>query len=510
MSELPPGSAIDDQAVRDAQALAEERRRDMLPHLYGYPWYEWAYEFFESRNKTNLLCAANQISKSSTQIRKCIHWATEKSLWPELWPGKTPNQFWYLYPSQKVLAAEFETKWSEFLPKGAMRNDPRYGWKELKTKEGISGVRFNSGVIVYFKLYSQKVSDLQAGSVYAMFCDEEMPLHLYDELMFRMTATNGYFHMVFTATLGQDFWRRALEAGAKEKEELQGAWKRQVSLYDSQKYIDGSPSQWTDERISQVKAKCKTHQEIERRVYGKFILATGRRYPNFDATRHTKKAHPIPEDWHVYVGEDTGSGGEGGHPAALCYVAVRPDYKQGRVFAGWRGDGIVTDSAAIVRKHIEIKEKKKLKPIAQFYDYASKEFFIVASGMGETFLPAEKGKELGDKIINTLFGNDMMLIYENEETVKLAQELSTLKADDNYRHAKNNFSDAFRYAVTRIPWDFAGCAESVEFTVKKTEEKLSPFQEQVKQRREMMNEPEESPWSSPDEEIEEWNELAGC
>ena len=414
-----------------------------------------------------------------------------------------------MYPSSKVLEAEFETKWKSFLPKGAMKDDAKYGWKEMRKKGELEGIRFNSGVIVYFKNYAQKVIDLQTASVYAMFCDEEMPLHLYDELIFRLVATDGYFHMVFTATIGQDFWRRALEPKAKEKEELIGAWKRQVSLYDSMKYVDGTPSQWTEARISQVKSSCKTHTEVLRRVFGKFIMLLGRKYPNFDATKHMKKPHPVPEGWHVYVGQDSGSGGEDGHPAALCYVAVRPDYKMGRVFAGWRGDGITTDSSYVVKKHIEIKEQKKLKPIVQYYDWASKEFFIVASGMGETFIPAEKGHEIGEKIINTLFANDMMAIYETEELSKLGSELSTLKKDENPKKAKNNFADAFRYAVTKIPWDFSDCTGLMEPFEKVEEDKLSPYQQQIKERREMMNEGEEEKWEDPDDEMEFWNELAG-
>ena len=495
--------------LRLARQIQIQTQKAELPHLHSFKWYPWAWEFFVSTNKFNLLCAANQVSKSSTQIRKCIHWATEVDLWSSLW-STVPNQFWYMYPSSKVLEAEFETKWKQFLPRGSMKNSPKYGWKEIRKKGELEGIRFNSGVILYFKTYAQKVTDLQAGSVYALFCDEEMPLALYDELIFRLVATAGYFHMVFTATIGQDFWRRCLEPKEKEVEELIGALKLQVSLYDSMKYTDGSPSQWTEERISQVKASCKTHLEILKRVFGKFIILSGRKYPNFDASKHTKKPHPIPETWHVYVGQDSGSGGEDGHPAALCYVAVRPDYKQGRVFAGWRGDGITTDSSYVVRKHIEIKAEKKLQPIAQYYDWSSKEFFIVAQGMGETFLMAEKSHDIGEKTINTLFANDMIVIYETEELGKLITELSTLKKETSYRRAKNNFSDAFRYAVTKIPWDFTDIVKNEPD--KKADSLESPpnsTQRQIEERRAKFEDSDEEKWPSIEEEMDEWNEAYG-
>lgn len=509
-------SELDDKIFLATQ-IAEEQRQIELPHLYSFKFYDWAREFYESNNKINLLCAANQISKSSTQIRKCIHWATETSLWPLLWPqahsrGQKPNQFWYLYPSLPVLEAEFATKWLEFLPRGDMKDDRRYGWREIRKRGELKGIKFlGTGVIVFFKYYSQKAADLQSGSVYAMFADEEMPVELYDELIIRMIATNGYFHMVFTATLGQEFWRKAMEPKETEDEVLPGALKRQVSLYDSMKYEDGSPSQWTEERISQVKNNCKSHAEVLKRVFGKFVLAGGRKYEKFDASRHMKKSHPIPRDWTIYAGADPGSGGQKGHAAALCYVAVRPDFRQGRVIAGWRGDGEVTDSAAVVRKHKEIKLEKNILPMLQFYDWASADFKIVAQGMDETFLPAEKSHEAGESIINTLFGNDMMAIYETPELAKLATELSTLKADENKRRAKDNFADAFRYAVTKIPWDFsqAGLMAPAR-EVDTSDEKLSPYQQQIKERRAMMEESDgEEKWPTADEEIEEWNEIAG-
>ena len=47
-----------------------------VPHLHGWKLYKWAQEYWDSKDKVQLICAANQISKSSTQIRKHIHWAT--------------------------------------------------------------------------------------------------------------------------------------------------------------------------------------------------------------------------------------------------------------------------------------------------------------------------------------------------------------------------------------------------------------------------------------------------
>lgn len=443
-----------------------------LPHLFAFGWYDWAREFFESKNRFNLLCAANQASKSSTQIRKALHWATETELWAELWPdtikaGQIPNQFWYLYPSQKVVDAEWKTKWSQFLPRGRFKDDPKYGWKVLKDGSHVIGIEFKSGVTLFFKTYSQKIIDLQSGSVFALFCDEELPMQNYDELIFRITATRGYFHMVFTATLGQEFWRIALEPLEHEVENLVGAWKRQVSLYECMFYEDGTPSGRKREDIEALTNLCSTHDEIARRIWGKFITPLeGRKYPTFDARRHYCKPHPIPSDWEIYVGVDVGSGNEPGsdregHPSAIMFLAVDPKYTQGRFFTGWRGDNIGSTIADdVMQKYREICRDRKLVPLRKFYDQACRDFKTISERLGATdeiaanFEPAEKSHDIGDELLNLLFKHDMLKLFDDDlELQKFGREIATIKKSTPKSKRKDDMVDAGRYAVTSIIWD---------------------------------------------------------
>src|SRR3989304_9869548 len=126
-----------------------------LPHIYGWKFYDWARQYFESRNRIITLSSGNQVSKSSSQIRKNLHWATCQSLWPELWTT-TPRQFWYLYPTRDVAHIEFRKKWEpEFMPRGEYKDDPIYGWKPEYYHNRIFAIHFNSGVSIYFKTYAQ-------------------------------------------------------------------------------------------------------------------------------------------------------------------------------------------------------------------------------------------------------------------------------------------------------------------------------------------------------------------
>lgn len=481
-----------------------------LPHLYGYPWYEWAYDFFTSREKMNFLCAANQISKSSTQIRKCVDWATDKKKWPELWPGLQPNQFWYLYPSGNQASIEFDKKWRQFLPKEEYKNHPEYGWREEWKNKEIFAVHFNTGISVYFKTYKQGLDALQTGTVFAVFLDEECPEELWDELVLRVAAVDGYIHMVFTATIGQEIWRKTIEPKDSGEEKFPGAWKRQVSMYDCIRYLDGSPSQWTEERINKVMKTCKSTQEVQRRVFGKFVKDSGLKYPMFDVKKHMVPVSKIPDNWLWYVGCDIGSGGDDGHPSAVCIIAVAPNYQMGRVVSTWRGDGIRTTASDVYNRAEEMIRDLEISPVGKYYDWGSAEFGEISARNGGGWIPAEKKHEVGEQIINVLFRNNMLGIQEVGENGKLAGELASLTVEGVKRKKKDDLSDAFRYSVTKIPWDWSiitGAAP--ESPVIKPEEKLSPYQIEVMERRKAF-ESGKSEQERIDEEFAFWNGEYGA
>lgn len=499
---------------RELIAIKERqlKLRAGLPFLHGWKWYPWARAFFESTNKLNFLCAANQISKSSTQIRKCIDWATDQTKWPRLWPARRPIQFWYLYPTSNQANIEFITKWQEFLPREEFKDDPYYGWQMEKKQGNVYAIHFNSGVHIFFKTYAQDVGALQTGTCDAIFCDEELDTALYDELIFRISASDGYFHMVFTATLGQEFWRLVMEPKEREEEKLPEAFKQTISMYDCQFYEDGTASHWTNEKIQQVKNRCKTANEILKRVYGHFILDDGgRKYEAFDLKRHMKAVHPLPENWITYSGVDIGGGGRS-HPGAIVFVKVAPDFRQGRVFLGWRGDNVGDTTAGdIYTKYRELRADNKLNPVLQCYDHGAKDFKTITDRVGESFVPADKDHERGEQVLGVLFKNDMLFIYETEELGKLATELAQLRTDCPKNKAKDDFTDALRYAVTRIPWDWSAITGEKPTDVEKPEEKLSPLQAEVRERRKMMNEQtaHDQETQRIEDELAEWNELYG-
>lgn len=510
-----------------------ERLRAELPHRYGYKWYAWAWAFYNSRNRMDLLCAANQITKSSSLIRRHIERATNKELWKELWPDRNgvaniPRQFWYLYPSRDFATSEFQTKWvQEFMPRAGKYDftrgkercvHPVYGWEAIYDKKQIVAIQWASGLMTYFKTYSQDVHSLQGSSVHEIDCDEEMPEELYDEIKSRLRATQGYFAMVFTATRNQLMWLLAIEGkGAMEK--FPDAFKQQITMYDCRFYMDGSPGRWHDEKeIELAKRECKSEAEVQRRIYGKFVADKGRKYPAFDVTQHFCEPFEIPKDYHFIGGIDYGTGGKQGHPSAMGIVAVAPDFKSGYVCEGWRGDGIETSSGDVLTKFFEVRGSRRL--MMQVVDPNAKDLRMIADRMGESFIPAENSHEIGESVVNTLFKNGMLKIFDTEELQKLGTELLTVMHDVPKRRCKDDFIDgALRYPCAMIPWDWTAIRKeemekAAQAVAAPAVEHLTPEQKQMareidERRGEHGRKPRKTDgenWEELDAEIEFWNE----
>ena len=502
-----------------------QKGEELLPHLF-VPMYPWQRKFFESNNKVNLLTAANQIGKSSILIRRQIANATDPLRWERMWgPKVVPKQFWYFYPDGGTLEKEVDTKWiPEWLPRGPMQKDAQYGWKLTRKNGTYFSLAFNAGPIVYFQMYTKSVANVQAGSIHEIFADEELPIHFYDELMFRLTATGGIFSSGFTPTLNQLFWKQAMETNKV----LPSALKMTVSMYDCLKYEDGSPSRvMTIDKIRIAEERCKNETERQRRIFGKFVTEEGRTYFAFDFEEHYVLPKPI-DGWNVYASVDYGSGvdsemqskGKKNHPSAIVFIAVSPDFKKGYVFRSWRGDNQKTTAGDVFLKYQELS--RGLNVVQACYDPAAPDFGTIASRNSVTFTKADKSRDLGEDLVNTLFKHGMLQIFDDDaENAKLASELLTVMISNQNSDGKkdDDLADALRYACMLVPWDLSAVDEKIAKDAAKAEvAKARPMTDeefqamQIKMRRGehgLDETPEQEGWRELDDEFTHWNEEYG-
>ena len=396
-----------------------------LPHRYALKRYVWQKEYEDAKYyKKRFLCAANQIGKSTAQICDRIDIAVTPEIWSDLWPMQfdvNPNvkpYSWYLYPNQDTVMTEFREKWEPFyLPRGDYKDHPKYGWKAHIHNKVLKYIKFNTGYTIYFKTYNQNVTDLQSGTVFAVDFDEEVPEHLIPELEARLFATEGQMSMAFTATLGQEFWRRVIE-GRGEEEIWPDAWKRQISMYDCIKYVDGTNSPWSVERIHRVEKSCKSRAEILRRVMGKFVVDAGLKYTGFEREKnyvqYPKNGNGryfkgCQKNWTVYSGVDIGSGGENNHPAAMAFLTLSPCNTKIRMIRCRRMDKIETTAGDIFQEYKKVRHK--LSMTNQAYDWASKDYGTIVTRAGESWNKAEKSHEIGENALNTALKSGMLKFY---------------------------------------------------------------------------------------------------
>lgn len=498
-----------------------------LPHIY-FPMYKWQREIHESTNRVNLLTAANQIGKSSALIRRAIANCTDPARWQKMWGlkgDKKPAQFWYFYPDSNTVEKEIDTKWKpEWLPRGTMESHPQYGWR-LKKKNGIyTSCEFNAGPIIYFQMYTKSLASVQAGSVYEILADEELPMEFYSELMFRLTATSGIFTSGFTPTLNQFFWKQAMET----TKVLPSAKKLTVSMYDCLKYEDGTPSKHiTLEKIKLAEERCKNETERQRRIFGKFVTEEGRSYYAFDYDKNVCAPYSI-EGWDIYAAVDYGSGDDPSmqkktksaknHPSAITFIAVRPDFRKGAIFKSWRGDHEKTTAGDVFNKYQELA--RGLRITKRCYDPGAPDFGTTAERNSTPFEKANKSRDLGEDLLNTLFKYNMLDIFDDDpENLKLASELMTLMiSKQTSDHKKDDdLTDSARYNVMQIPWDLSAVGENTKEFIKQVETRPLTEAEhqaiQIKLRRgedvPFQGDQPEKGWNELESEFEEWNQEYG-
>ena len=91
------------------QQLAELERS--FPHRYLHKFYKWQRAFFNDwEHKKQVVCAPNQVGKSSNLIKKLIECAISPDKWRTYWPtlpkDQKPAQWWYLYPTKEILIVD--------------------------------------------------------------------------------------------------------------------------------------------------------------------------------------------------------------------------------------------------------------------------------------------------------------------------------------------------------------------------------------------------------------------
>jgi len=451
-----------------------------------------------------------------------LNLAMRPEIWPNYFGTKTkPSLFMYLYPDGRTGTTEFYEKWEKiYLPKGEMKNDPKWGWKvEFDRSKQVEAIRFNSGVTILWRYYTQRASSMQAVSLDYVGADEELPELLWDEIMVRTSSRaglgSGLVSTVFTATLGQQFLFDTMERQGQSDEKFPNAFKRQISLYDCLYYVDGTPSQiFTKERIeNDIIPMYSTDNEIKRRVWGRFVKDSGLLYSDFNATLNSEKYdESLIEGWQVYCGIDYGSGGASGHPSTIVFVAVDSIFFTARVIYVWKSPKTLAGyergtQGDLLKKYEELKKTLNIEPHT-YFDWHATDLGILALREGISMLPANKNYEHGVGLLNSLFKTEQLKVCTGEgsgDTSHLIQELETVNSETVKKHRKDDCADALRYALSSCPMVITKRVVEKKLVIKGPKCKRMRFYQGLDKDLDM-----EKDWGEDiDEMLEEAHELFG-
>jgi len=257
---------------------------------------------------------------------------------------------------------------------------------------------------------------------------------------------------------------------------------------------------------------------VLKRIHGRFVKDEGLRYEPFDTERNIQEAVAIPSDWLYYAAVDIGSGGKGRSAGAIVFLAVNPTSTRGRVVRTWRGDYEETTAADILAKYRFLRGA--LHVTRAGYDYASREFGLIAARSGEGFVRADKSKDSGEATLNTLFKSGALTVdagaYHNQ---KLITELMSVPSGTKNRAYQDDLTDALRYAAAMVPWDFAAITPGESQIDEEERDEIAKVEWtaeehvawEIRQRRgEASPSESKSGWSDIVQDIDEWNAAYGC
>ncbi len=286
------------------------------------------------------------------------------------------------------------------------------------------------------------------------------------------------------------------------------AEKIRATVFDCLEYDDGDrDTPWTPEKIKELEASCSTENEVQKRVYGRFVVDEGLVLSEFISSLHMVEPFDIDPSWLMFSGVDIGSGGKSGHKGAFVFIAVKPDYTEGVIFKGWKGNNQETTTASDILEKYRAK-RGDTQMDGQYYDWASKDFYTFASRAGESFLKANKDHKMGWDTFNVLLKLRMLKFFDIDELQPVRYEAGTLTHERLAvkKSANDDILDACRYAITSIPWDIS---KRVKMYKDPDVEVVEVIKSDVDIRRDMaFGEKEDDDYVQEiDDEMEFWGEM---
>ena len=176
----------------------------------------------------------------------------------------------------------------------------------------ISQITLKNGRTINFKSYEQGREDFQAAGVGVVWCDEEPPKDIWQEIGLRQEAgVTLYRILTMTPVQGMTWAYRDIHLSK--------------SLNITQETVGWDDNQYLTEEQKLEMAEGLSLDELEMRRLGKFVKKEGRVYKLFDLSLHTVPADFEPEIGRhvIYRAMDFGFAMD--HPFVCLFIAMDTD-----------------------------------------------------------------------------------------------------------------------------------------------------------------------------------------
>lgn len=232
-----------------------------VPHLSRHKFYKWSRRLLDSKASRVILCAGNQVGKSTAMAIRNIDWITDIEGKKDRWSSDVKaNSFLYLYSDKGTMASELKSVWRPLL-----LMDGKCKSSYLYAKMGDDFIDFpNVGSRIYFRLHDF-AEDVVPGRYDHITIDEEPRLSLQ---CIKVLMECPYFVCGYTPVLRHGVMSKILcTPGLFSKVES-----IRVSLYECLKYEDGDDATpWDRDDILRFEGKLASGEEVQRRVYASLL-----------------------------------------------------------------------------------------------------------------------------------------------------------------------------------------------------------------------------------------------
>jgi phage terminase large subunit-like protein len=304
------------EILETLEAAAELRRLRKIDFFTPYPKQQAFFDMGLGLRE-RLLMAGNQNGKSYAGGAEMAYHLTGE--YPDWWLGRRfrhPVKAWGVGQTgtlvrdvqQTILCgnpgveADFGTG---MIPRSAFRDKPSLARGVTDAYDTIQVEHKTDGVVdgistLSFKSYEQGRAKFQGATLHLVWCDEEPPEDIYQEILTRTAATGGMVYVTFTPLLGMsNVVIRFLNEPSPDRGVVTMTIDDalHISPEQRQKIIDGYAP-----------------HEREARARGTPLLGSGRIFTEAEANISEPAIEDVPKSWAKLWSIDFGIG----HPFAAC------------------------------------------------------------------------------------------------------------------------------------------------------------------------------------------------